>query len=260
MMHSASDQPSSEKRRFTLPRRTTSIIITVIVHLLLLLLLITLSPPRTFIPMGGSRLISIAVSSDQNEASKAKSQSKAKAATKPSKTTAAAAASKPVPPPPVPNPNAPEVQILKLTHDEMVGLDATLRSHSNNVGQQSADASSSGDSSGDSAKAGTGAHGEQLYAAEWYREPTHAELSTYMPVNRVGWGEVACRTVARYHVEDCYELDESPRGSQISRGVREAAWQFLVRPPRVGGRLMVGEWVRIRITLYDPKSERPTDR
>lgn len=258
MMHSASDQPSSEKRRFTLPRRTTSIIITLIVHLLLLLLLITLSPPRTFIPMGGGHLISISVS-DQNDAAKAKSQSKAKAATKQSKTTAAAAASKPVPPPPVPNPNSPEVQVLRLTHDEMVGLDATLRSHSNNSGQQSADASA-GDSSGDSEKAGTGAHGEQLYAAEWYRKPTDAELNTYMPHNKIGWGDVACRTAPRYHVEDCYELDESPRGSQISRGVREAAWQFLVRPPRVGGHVMVGEWVRIRITLYDRESDLPAGR
>jgi protein TonB len=151
--------------------------------------------------------------------------------------------------------------VLKLTHDEMVGLDATLRTHTNNTGQQSADASSSGDSSGDTAKAGTGAHGEQLYAAEWYREPTNAELTTYMP-NRSGWGDVACRTAPRFHVEDCYELDESPHGAQLSRGVREAAFQFLVRPPRVGGHVMVGEWVRIRIiwTVYVKGSDRPVER
>ncbi len=147
--------------------------------------------------------------------------------------------------------------MLKLTHDEMAGLDATLRSHSNNAGQQTADASA-GDASGDTEKAGTGSHGEQLYAAEWYRKPTDAELSYYMPKGKFGWGDVACRTAPRYHVEDCYELDESPHGSQISRGVREAAWQFLVRPPRIGGKSMVGEWVRIRITLYE--RDKPDDR
>lgn len=261
MMHSASEQPSSERRRFTLPRRTTSIIITLIVHLLLLLLLITLSPPRTFIPMGGtSRLMTFSVAPNQNEASKAKSTSKAKTAVKQQKAAASAKAAAPPIPPPVPNPNTTDYPVLKLTHDEMVSLDATLHSHSNSTGQQSADASSAGDASGDSEKAGTGSHGEQLYAAEWYRKPTDAELGTYMPKNKVGWGDVACRTAPRYHVEDCYELDESPHGSQISRGVREAAWQFLVRPPRVGGRSMVGEWVRIRITLYDRESDRPSDR
>jgi protein TonB len=250
VMHLASDQPSSDRRRFALPRRTTSIIITLIVHVLLMLMLVTLSQPRIFVPMAKNGLIAISLPSDQKEATKAKSQTKAKAAQKQEKPAAATPASQPIPPP-VPNQSVPDYPVLKLTHDEMVGLDATLRTHSANTGETAAV-----NAPGDSAEAGSGPHGEKLYAADWYREPTDTELGTYMPHGRSGWGEVGCRTVARYHVEDCVELAESPRGSGFSRAVREAAWQFLVRPPRVGGKVMVGEWVRIRISL----TERPADK
>jgi hypothetical protein len=97
---------------------------------------------------------------------------------------------------------------------------------------------------------GEGPGGVRLYDAEWYRRPTDAQLSTYMPnkPGLEGWGLVACRTIADYHVEDCTILGESPRGSGFGRAVQNAAWQFLVRPPRIDNKPQVGEWVRIRIT------------
>ena len=52
--------------------------------------------------------------------------------------------------------------------------------------------------------------------------------------------------MAEFRVDDCVALGES-RGSQMARAVLAAAWQFRVRPPRVGGKFLVGEWVRIRI-------------
>lgn len=98
---------------------------------------------------------------------------------------------------------------------------------------------------------GSGPNGEPLYAAAWYREPRDDELRGYLSTAQgPGWGLIACRTVPDYRVEDCVMIDESPAGSNIARSVLAAAWQFRVRPPRIGGRVMVGEWVRIRID-YD---------
>lgn len=95
---------------------------------------------------------------------------------------------------------------------------------------------------------GRGPNGEPLYAASWYREPYDEELRGYLSTARgPGWGMIACRTVADYRVDSCVPVAEYPEGSNINRAVLAAAWQFRVRPPRVGGKLMVGEWVRIRI-------------
>ena len=103
-------------------------------------------------------------------------------------------------------------------------------------------------SAGDSEVVGHGPNGEALYAAEWAREPTNAELAGYMPRNvPEGYGLIACRTIAGNRVEDCIELEQSPRGSHLASAVRQAAWQFRVRPPRKGGKPLIGSWVRIRI-------------
>lgn len=108
----------------------------------------------------------------------------------------------------------------------------------------------SGRSPGDSQRVGTAPDGQPLYAAEWYREPTDTELAAYLPKTMPdggGWGLVACKTAERYRVTDCVELGQGPAGSHLAGAVRQAAWQFMVRPPRVGGKAMIGEWVRIRI-------------
>lgn len=110
-----------------------------------------------------------------------------------------------------------------------------------------------GDGSGGQGRAmqgpGEGPGGVQLYNADWYRRPTHAQLAGYMPNSgaRTGWGLIACRTIEDYRVEDCQILGESPRGSGFGRAVQEAAWQFRVIPPKVNSKPQVGAWVRIRI-------------
>jgi len=102
-------------------------------------------------------------------------------------------------------------------------------------------------SDGDSEVVGTGPHGETLYKAEWARRPTSAELAGYLPANaREGYGLVACKTIPGDRVEDCEELDQTP-GSRLAAAVRQAAWQFRVRPPRKNGVPQIGSWVRILI-------------
>lgn len=100
----------------------------------------------------------------------------------------------------------------------------------------------------DTERVGTAPNGEPLYAAQWYHEPDDDMLRAYLSTARgPGWGLIACRTAPDYRVEDCVALDEYPEGSQINRSVLAAAWEFRVRPPRLGGRPLVGSWVRIRI-------------
>jgi protein TonB len=109
----------------------------------------------------------------------------------------------------------------------------------------------------DSERVGTAPNGEPLYAARWYREPTDQELAGYLSTaNGPGAALIACRTVADYHVEDCELIGESPQGSQIGRAVLAAAWQFRVRPARIGGKEQFGSWVRIRID-YTVRRGRP---
>lgn len=108
--------------------------------------------------------------------------------------------------------------------------------------------SGSGTSAGDSQVVGRGPNGDVLYAADWARKPTNAELGGYLPPNAPeGYGLVACKTLPQNRVDDCIELENYPRGSHLASAVRQAAWQFRVRPPRKNGRDLVGEWVKIQI-------------
>ena len=116
---------------------------------------------------------------------------------------------------------------------------------------------SAGDAGGDPS-IGTGPGGEPMYKAEWYRKPTKAEMATYLPPGRLGWGRIVCRTATRYHVEDCRFLDETP-GSRIGNAMLQAAWQFLVIPPRKGGKALIGAWVPIKWTISAAGSKEEDD-
>ena len=138
------------------------------------------------------------------------------------------------------------LDMIEMTHDELAAADVRNLPRGD-VG---------GGSAGDSKEVGRGPNGEILYAAEWAREPTNAELAGYLPPNAPeGSGLIACKTMPGNRVDYCIELGDMPRGTHLARAVRLAAWQFRVRPPRKGGRAMVGEWVRIRIDYYHGGSD-----
>lgn len=239
---------SSDRLREPLRRRATSIFIALALEALLLLALLTLG--RTEPTPEKARVTDIQLI-DVPEAS----------------------ASKPLPAEPrpanarQPQPAQPKqvhepavkpvvsIPLMQLSHDQMAAADisklpSTPAPHTGKMGPP--DTGTPGDSERVS---GSGPNGEPLYAAAWYREPYDDELRGYLSTAQgPGWGLIACKTVADFRVDDCIGLDEYPNGSNITRAVLAAAWQFRVRPPRIGGQSQVGAWVRIRIDYTSKRS------
>ena len=152
---------------------------------------------------------------------------------------------RPVPkPPPIILPVKPTIAVekplpmIELTHEQYAAADV----------RSLPKAAASSGAGNDSEPVGRGPNGETLYAAEWAREPTNAELSFYLPKNSPeGYGLIACKTYPQNRVDDCIALESVPASSHLARAVLNAAWQFKVRAPRKNGKPMIGEWVRIRI-------------
>jgi protein TonB len=235
-----------EEMRESLRRRGASGALVLALHALLLFLLLRLAPP--FDPIEEPSRPTTVTLVPGEEAAPVEAP---KPANKPNPAGGGAPAKASAPPPvplpvpkPQPAPEQPSTEPIKLWEGmEKFNL-ANVRSSGPARGAGAPGASAG---AGD-AVVGTAPGGEKLYNAQWHRRPTSAELATYLPARmQNGWGMVACRTMPDYRVEDCQEVGQSPPGSGLSRAVRQAAWQFRVRPPRIGGKPMIGEWVRIRI-------------
>jgi len=225
------------------------------IELLLVLLLLFFVPPVPGRKDGGRTTV-FGIEASKGEDSPDKKPAERQQQKKAAKAQRAQAQTQPPPPVPVPIetpvPVGPPTFLKLSRNDYQQGDIAKVPSHASTAdGAESETADSGGGGgAGDTPTAGRkGRNGETLYVAEWVREPTNAELNPYVNENRArfpGYGLVACRTVARNRVDDCYELEET-RGTGFAGSVRQAAFQFLVRAPRVGKKLMVGEWVMIRI-------------
>jgi protein TonB len=239
--------PSVYERQ-PLTRRASGVALAIGVNLLVLLLLLTIDHFAPTPPNAVRRTIVDLISEPQASTDEAKSRSEP---VKPHQEARAA----PKPPPIVlpskptivnpPRPREKSPALIHMSADELAAADI------GNLPKSSG-------SEGDSEEVGRAPNGDVLYAAEWARHPTDAELGGYLPANAPdGFGLVACKTMPDDRVEDCVELDQEPHGSHLASAVRQAAWQFRVRPPRKNGRPLIGAWVRIRID-YE-RVDRSTD-
>ena len=228
-------------RQPALSRRFAALALTIVAHLLLLMLLLRLAPPIFPERLDDRPLTTFDVAPAIQKAAPEKKRAAAKTRSADQPPPPAAPT---VPPPPV----APKMPAL------IPGLENfDLRNVRSSVEQ--ADASGTGGKGQNSASTygpGEGPGGAKLYNAEWYREPTQAELGTYLPERmQPGWGMIACQTIERYRVDNCRVLATEPPGSGLGQAIRKAAWQFMVRPPRIDGKPMIGAWVRIRIDFTE---------
>ncbi len=231
-----------------IPRRErgAALIAVILFHVLLIYLLLSLAP-KQFRPPGGEQIMTMINLLPAKPVEKARPKPVKKQAR-----AAKAAAARPAPSTDV---DLSSLLIPGLEHFDLAKVPSISTTPA--PAEQTA-AADSGDSPSVPAPPGFPGDG-RLYVAEWVREPTNAELSFYMKSHRQsGWAMIACQTAARFRVENCRELAESP-GSGLARGLSEAAWQFLVRPPRIDGRALIGAWVRIRIdfTVNEVRTDAP---
>lgn len=243
-MRSAYRNQSESDRPAPLSRRATGIILAIAIEALIIILLI-FSGQRIFVAapqQTGLKTFTVGLKPETTPSVQTE-QKKKRTVTKP-KTRPPPATKPPVPPTPL----GPIPGLITLSRKDYAKSDiGKIESKSTEVAEQGD--SAQGDSH-DSVAMGSAPNGEPLYNAEWYREPTDAELAFYIPKGlRAGAALIACKTAPRYRVEDCVVLGDAPPGTGLARGIREAAWQFRVRPPRKGGKDLIGAWVQIRFDL-----------
>lgn len=250
-------QPPSDRRR-----RALSLTLTIAAHLLIVWLLFRLAPVFDTTKEPGRSLTVNMLPVGDNQSTATKS-SKA-----PARTAQASRRTAPDPPAeptrpneetPVPPPvDTPFPGYLMLSRKDFAASDVgkmPSRASGGSAGKQlaAADGQGDGDDGESSAAAGVGPGGQRLYAAEWYVRPARSQTDPYMPreLPAGSWGEIACKTAPNYRVVDCVQLGDSRPGLGLARAMREAAWQFKIRPPRINGQAQIGAWVRIHYDIVD---------
>lgn len=153
---------------------------------------------------------------------------------------------RPAPPPPIVPPLPTKPAWVELSRNDLSAGD--ISKVPNRKAERAGEGETGLADSGTAMGPGEGPNGAPLYNAEWYVEPKPSELALYLPPGgpKPGWALIMCQTAPAYRVENCRSLSESPPGSRLANALRQAAWQFKVRPPRRGGQAIIGAWVKIR--------------
>jgi len=235
---------SSYRERASLGSRLSALALALGVAALVILLLIQLGILPPPLSKNGQRLLTFNVPPPMRAEAARTHAEKPKQADGGS---AAPRVAPPSPPAPAPRTPTPLPQLIQLNDADFAASDIGKM-----AAQPSDNAAGAGGGKGNGSVygPGEGPGGAQLYRADWYRRPSHAELATYLPKDgpSTGYGLIACKTIPDYHVDNCRVLSETP-GSGYGTAIRRAAWQFLVLPPRLGDKPMLGVWVRIEIDI-----------
>jgi protein TonB len=159
--------------------------------------------------------------------------------------------------PPIPKPLLPPVNpvkapppspdFIKVSKSEFDAMDLSKLPASGSAG--AGDSKGSGQGNKGMMGPGLGPGGAQLYPVAWLREPYDSELRPYLAAARSipngATADIACRMIENNRVENCQIIGENPRGTGLAQALRKAAWQFLVKPPRIDNKPQLGVWVQI---------------
>ena len=242
---------SSEWDRREIGKRGVGMAIAIALEALLIIAILSLGTRVTRSGLGEPGLMTFDV-----ESASAPSASKAKAKTNATTARQVSQNAPIIPPPLLPPENplkqpAPRPSYIPVSKSEYDAMDLS-KIPSENDGSGSSDGKGSGNSKAVYGP-GQGPGGAQLFPVAWYREPYDAELSPYLAKAKSippgATADIACVMIEHYHVENCQTLGENPRGTGLASALRQAAWQFLVRPPRINGQPQLGVWVRIHFNF-----------
>ena len=230
-----------------LRRRAAGIAIALLLEALLIIAILSLSMQSAGTGEGKRGLSAFSLEAESESAPATRSEPETPV-TEAQKQTATPVIPKPILPPvnplrlPPPSPD-----FIKISKSEFDAMDISKLPASGSTGTSEAKGSGQGDKG--IMGPGLGPGGAQLYPVAWLRKPYDSELNPYFAaVKRIPPGasaDIACKMAEHNRVENCQIIGENPRGTGLAQALRKAAWQFLVKPPRIDNKPQLGVWVRI---------------